>query len=216
MMGRESDYEYPVNPDDGNAWLISYADLITLLVTFFILMLSMSEVQLNKFDLLRSEFSKSEVNDLTAVQKRLERYIEEAKLGATVSTNLDMEGLKLQFTNTVLFDSGSAEVTPAGRTILDSTIVPLAGLDENYRFVVEGYTDDVPIHTAQFDSNWSLSAGRAIRVLQVLKASGVDERRLSVQGFADTRPAETEAAALTGAELETWRARNRRVVIRVY
>lgn len=212
MTGRDADFEYPANTDDGNAWLISYADLITLLVTFFILMLSMSNVQLNKFDLLRSEFSRTEVNDLTAVQKRLERYIEEAKLGSTLSTQLDMEGLKLQFTNTVLFDSGSAEVTPAGRAILDSTIVPLAGLDENYRFVVEGYTDDVPIRTAQFESNWSLSAGRAIRVLEVLKASGVDEKRLSVQGFADTRPAE----ALTGADLETWRARNRRVVIRVY
>lgn len=213
MSGRDADYEYPSNVDDGGGWLISYADLITLLVTFFILMLSMSDVQLNKFDLLRSEFSRTEVNDLTTVQKRLERYIEDAQLGSTVSTNLDMEGLKLQFTNTVLFDSGSAEVTPAGRAILDSTIVPLAGLDENYRFVVEGYTDDVPIHTARFDSNWSLSAGRAIRVLEVLKAAGVDEKRLSVQGFADTRPAQAE---VTGADLESWRARNRRVVIRVY
>ena len=218
-MNRDSAFEYPATPDEGGGWLLSYADLITLLITFFILLLSVSTIQRNRFELLRTEFNEeaATVNDLTTVQKQLDAYISQTGLGETVSTTLDMDGLKLQFTNTVLFDSGRAEVTPAGRVILDKMSQSLVTLGSTYRLVVEGYTDDVPIHTAEFDSNWALSAGRAIQVLQALRTAGIDEKRLSVQGFADTRPAVPVAGEPDPAmDLEQRRAQNRRVVIRVY
>lgn len=215
MRDRESPYEYPSAQDEGGGWLLSYADLITLLITFFIVMLSVSTVQRNRFDLLKSTFTEERTaTDLTTAQRQLDEYIRATGLENSVSTVLDMDGLKVVFTNTVLFDSGKAAVTPAGRAILDKMTQSLATIDKAYSIVVEGYTDDVPIHTPEFDSNWELSAGRAIGVLEALVTAGFDAKRVSIQGFADTRPATAIDGA--GAALEQARALNRRVVIRVY
>lgn len=215
MSDRGSPYEYESAQDEGGGWLLSYADLITLLITFFIVMLSVSTVQRNRFELLKTTFTEERsANDLPSVQQQLDAYIQSTQLGGSVSTKLDMDGLKVVFTNTVLFESGKAQVTPAGRAILDKMTQSLATIDKAYSIVVEGYTDDVPIHTPEFESNWALSAGRAIGALEALVAAGFDSKRISIQGFADTRPAAPIDGS--GPALEDARALNRRVVIRVY
>lgn len=210
-------FDYPTTQDEGGGWLLSYADLITLLVTFFVMMLSTSTVQRNRFDLLREQFSQQHTGDLTTLQKQLDQFITEEGIAQTVSTRLDQNGLSIQFTNTVLFDSGKAALLPDGRSILDRMTRSLVALPGNYNLVVEGYTDDVPIHNDLFHSNWELSSSRAIGVLQALIETGFDAKRVSVQGFADTRPAVPgdggDREALTA---EMRRSLNRRVVIRVY
>lgn len=220
MSSREAAYEYPDTHDDGGGWLLSYADLITLLTVFFVVLLSMSSVQLNRFDLLRSTFTPESPHDsLTSLKSDLDSYIEQSELTYTVETALDRDGLSVRFTNAVLFDSGVAAVRADGKEVLKKVTALLSRIDSRYQVVIEGYTDDVPIHTAEFRSNWELSAERAIRVLEELVRAGIDQQRLSIQGFADTRP----LAPLAGAEelepapsLDEWRSQNRRVVLRVF
>lgn len=212
-------YDYPETSDDGGGWLLSYVDLITLLATFFVLLLSMSSVHLNRFDLLRSTLSPDvEHQDLGALRAELDRYLDEEGMTGTVSTALDPEGLRVMFTNTVLFDSGAAEVRDDGKVVLAQVSALMSKIDPRHHLVVEGYTDDVPIHNSHFRSNWDLSAERAVRVLEELIRAGIAPERLSIQGFADTRPEspyEVEGADSSG-DLHSWRSKNRRVVLRVY
>ena len=82
----------------------------------------------------------------------------------------------------------------------------LPTIDSRYQIAIEGHTDDVPIHTARYDSNWDLSSARAINVLKQFTAAGISPQRLSAQGYAETRPATTchrrRAAAQTRARSE--------------
>jgi hypothetical protein len=95
-------------------------------------------------------------------------------------------------------------------------------LDDTYGLVIEGYTDDVPINKGRFRSNWDLSASRAIHVMERLHQAGLDPRRISIKGYADTRPATEvdiskpdQLAKLSPESLEEVRAANRRVIIRI-
>ncbi len=110
--------------------------------------------------------------------------------------------VNLEISDEILFVAGSAELSAAGLTLLDE----IAGLmsSGSYAVSVEGHTDDVPIHTLRYPSNWELSAARASNVTRHLIAHGVDSARLRAVGYADTRPrADNRSAA--------GRARNRRV-----
>ena len=142
------------------------------------------------------------------------------KLQNAVVTSLDEDGLRAVFRGDgVLFESGQAEITPAGRTLIDQFIALAAKtVDQRHQIAIEGHTDDVPIHTGRYDSNWELSSARATVVLKTFLGSGFDAHRLSAQGFADTRPAHglPDGTARTPQALSKARADNRRVVIRVY
>ena len=106
-----------------------------------------------------------------------------------IKTVVDDAGLRMELKNALLFDSGQAEITPAGRAAIDKVVKLLPTIDQRYQIAIEGHTDDVPIHTVRFDSNWELSSGRAINVLKSFTAVGISAQRLSAQGYADTRPA---------------------------
>ena len=99
---------------------------------------------------------------------------------------------------------------PEGRAVIDELAALVRALPDR-PVIVEGHTDEVPIRTAEYRSNWELSAQRAINVLEALEAQGVDRRRMSARGHADTRP----LPGTEGAGLEEQRSANRRVVIRV-
>jgi len=107
----------------------------------------------------------------------------------------------------VLFAEGSTELTPLGRSVLDGIAQMLNQND--YPVSVEGHTDNVPIHTAQFPSNWELSSFRATNVARYFIQRGVATERLRAIGYADTRPiADNDSAA--------GRARNRRVSLVIH
>ena len=103
----------------------------------------------------------------------------------------------MELKNALLFDSGQADITPAGRAAIDQVVKLLPTIDSRYQIAIEGHTDDVPIHTAKYDSNWELSSARAINVLKIFTAAGVSPQRLSAQGYADTRPATPVCRATT-------------------
>lgn len=214
------DAEEPVNKA---GWVISYADMMTIILTFMILLLSISTIAQTKFDLLIEALTGQKVGNLQEVKIKIDDVIKKESLGAEVMTNIDDRGLTIEFSNALLFESGDADLTERASSVFDPIGKHLVeDLEPAYGLVIEGYTDDVPISNAKFSSNWELSSSRAIHVMERLVEEGLEPRRLSVQGFADTRAAtsvdlhdEEKIANLSDEELQDARAANRRVVIRI-
>ncbi len=123
-------------------------------------------------------------------------------LGKDVDVSVIKGRVNLRVKDNILFASGNSALSDAGKALLNRLADRLKV--GNYPIAVQGHTDDLPIHTVQFPSNWELSAGRAAAVVQALIASGVQPDRLSAIGFADTHPIASNATA-------SGRAENRRV-----
>ncbi len=201
-------------------WLISYSDMLTLLLAFFVLLLSVAQVGKRDFERLRAAISREPLTEdqLNRLSAQVAEWVKQQGLEGKVVPTRDVDGLRVQFANTVLFDSGKASLNPGGDELIDKFIGMFRGVDATYKVTVEGYSDDVPINNPQFHSNWALSSARAVEVLQRFIDAGVAKSRLSVQAFADTRPVDaTPPANMPPAEQVAFvRSLNRRVIIRVY
>lgn len=213
-------------------WLVSYADFITLLFAFFVVMYSVSSVNEGKYRVLSesmvSAFSNSKpVGELTVLDLPVEKHkaivvkeappnqensrtylkvanaISTAKVPQGVKITSTERGLSIRIKDDALFDSGSASLNPHMREFIDL----IAGLvkDLPNLIAVEGHTDNQPIRSAQFPSNWDLSTARAnILVRYFTEYHGLSPMRLSSTGYAGTRPVESNTTA-------QGRAENRRV-----
>jgi chemotaxis protein MotB len=201
--------------EEDTSWLLPFVDVISLLLSFLILALAMSKVDLHRFEKVSAAISKhSPPPSLDVLKEKIDSVIASQGLSDQVKTVVDDSGLKMELKNALLFESGQADITPTGRSAISRVGKLLPSIDARYQIAIEGHTDDVPIHTGRFDSNWELSSARAINVLKLFTAAGIDPQHLSAQGYADTRPAtpiQGDATAQARA-----RAENRRVVIRVH
>ncbi len=195
---------------DQEGWMVSYADLITLLFIFFAVMLSISSVSRAKFDLLTNQFNQASSTSLVELKKHLDKEIQRQQIQAQVETEISDEGLQIRFSEKVLFASGEAELKGEGSHMLGLFAKLLAKIDEGFHLAVEGHTDSRPIRTAEFPSNWDLSAKRSVNVLHFLGAHGVSEKKMVVRAYADTRP-----LAKAGADVDLG-AKDRRVTLLVY
>ena len=143
--------------------------MISLLLAFLILALAMSKVSLHRFELVSAALSRTAPPpSLDALKEKIDQMIEQQGLVGQVKTVVDDAGLRMELKNALLFDSGQADITPAGRGAIERVVKLLPTIDQRYQIAIEGHTDDVPIHTARYDSNWDLSSGRAINVLEIL------------------------------------------------
>jgi chemotaxis protein MotB len=199
LMGNESGDEL---------WLISYADLLTLLVGFFVMLLAASPMKLARFEAMAAAINGESPPPLAELKKEIDQFIDKENLTQVVRTREDMEGLAIEFKDVLLFDSASAQVKTDGDKVLTRISTMLKDLPTR-GVTIEGHTDDVPISSTTFRSNWELSSQRAINVLATLEKGGVDHRRLSVRGFADTKKLDLQGT------VDVVRAAQRRVVIRV-
>jgi chemotaxis protein MotB len=239
-------------------WLLTYADMITLLLALFIVLWSISSVNISKFielkKSLHSAFSgqvmsgstailsggtapleqqgepvtsivpspnvkqsiinsintaadKQDTSNLQRIQQELDAYSKAHGLQSSIKTSIDERGLVIRvLTDDLLFDPGQATLNPASAPLL-AHIARMVDADAMTNAIrVEGNTDDIPISTAQFPSNWQLSTGRADAVLTSLLGHGVKPARLSVAGYADQHPIASNATP-------EGRALNRRVEI---
>lgn len=216
------------------AWMATFGDLMSLLLTFFVLLLSFANMDIVKFrDLLGSiqqalgvetqrvgtfqvrsttpvELSESEstpVPDILQLDtpsmpslrpvrapaadeemlQDLRRVIAKQGLEDIVEAEAGPRGVTVRVKGQLLFEPGAAALRPESSVFLDE-IAKLAK-ESGYMLSIEGHTDDVPIQTPQFPSNWHLSSWRAIAALRYLvDAGGVDPKRVSSVGYADTRP----------------------------
>lgn len=222
-------------------WLLTYADMITLLMALFVVMWAISAVNVVKFNQLKAslrsalsggifdgskpgvltgersilegagaqtapieqpqsrtatvpekpspESDPEDLANLRWLKRRIDAYARRHGFAGRIRTSIDERGLVVRLlTDEVLFDSGKAVVKRRSLPLLThiATLLNARGIVNPVR--VEGNTDNVPISTPQFRSNWELSAARATAVLQQLLQHGVSPSRLSVAGYADQRP----------------------------
>jgi chemotaxis protein MotB len=150
--------------------------------------------------------SVAEQDSFVALQKKLNAYAKAHGFAAQVQTVIERRGLVVRvLTDKLLFDSGQATLQSEGQPLLEE-VAQLLNLDKSHPITVEGHTDNQPIATAQFPSNWELSTARATTVVRFLIAHRVGASRLGAVGYADLHPIASNASA-------AGRARNRRVDI---
>lgn len=227
--GRDDDDD----KDDGKArWLTTYGDAMTLLLVFFVLLISMSSIEDQTFRIVISSFqgalgvfeggktlsparlmdmginvhelSESESNPQENIPKEVEKLLQVPEKDAKVRQ--DERGIVIQVTNKLLFGLGETELSPEGVDFLEgvATLMKAPGIQER-QVRVEGHTDDLP--TDDFQSNWRISVLRSSNVVETLiNEYDVSPSRLSAVGFGETRP-------IASNETEEGRAQNRRVEI---
>lgn len=203
-------------PNHEEAWLLSYADLITNLLLFFVVLLSAANISTAKMQQIAKEMSGEDAPEsLEAIKEQIDKRIEERQLQDMVRTDLTDKGLELSLNSGIVFASGAADIEQAMEETLSSMLEVLAPYSERYFFAVEGHTDSQPIAAgSKFPSNWELSTSRAIAVRARLEEIGVAAKRIRVEGYADTMPLPEDT--LVGLDELERRARHRRVIVRVY
>lgn len=248
-----------IKEEQEQGWLVTYADLMTLLLVFFVLLFSMSTMkeadfeetrrsltlaldsatgnnslieldaqaptdripeELRKEQLPAREYSMEDANDPNSaaaiqqrirIQKELEKTTKELKqsfqlmsLSDSVEIATPKDGkLRLRMKGSALFESGSAQFDRGSMPMLD-VVVNVLRQNPKYNVNIQGHTDDQPIETPQFPSNWELSAVRATTVLRYFMRGGLSPERLTATGYGDSLPVEPNKNSAA-------RARNRRI-----
>jgi len=207
---------YPSGENDDNQddWLMSYSDMMTLLFAFFALLLSLSTIDPVKMQLVTKSMdeamggvSTEPVVSLAKIQADLEKIIREKGLTSQVAVNRDKHGVALSLKGSSFFPSGSADLLPNSEQFLAMVGALIERIP--YQIAVEGHTDNIPISTPLFESNWELSSARASQVVRFFINRGLDSQRFRAVGYADTKPVN---ASIRNRTPEA-RAKNRRVVI---
>ena len=208
---------------DTNAWLATYGDMITLLMCFFVIFFSISEVNIALFEDLKNGFesditNKETKSPISLLAKQLDSIYDNP-----VDDNLDVEvelinrGINIKLASNDLFRSGDAQLSRSGRKTVDDISNSLLSIVERYNLTcdIEGHTDDTPMRSYKFPSNWELSASRAANVLRQMIDSGIPKEQSRAIGFADIKPI-IEPRDSTGSLVEGARAINRRVEIVIH
>lgn len=220
-------------------WLMTYADMITLLLCFFVIFLSAAIIKESK-----PEPQKALVQAVEDAPKRetraivlpfpetafeqdekplaeaisTEPIIDVPEAGAPIPESLEAKGdriTSLEMDSAAFFDKGSATISESGKGILRNVAVKLKDNKyNNYQITVEGHTDDSPINTPAFPSNWELSTSRASAVVQFFLGEGIPAQKLRAAGYADTFPKVPNRDANSNPLPEN-QAQNRRVIIKL-
>jgi len=219
-------------PRGSPGWMTTYSDMVTLLLTFFVMLFAVSEIDKAKYDQIAYSL-RGALGGLPSVLERgrspqdeafsvldpvvavtpefeifydsLQELLEDEELAGLIDIFMEERGLVVSFKEKLFFDIGSVEIKPAAGDLLRRVGEILARGGHLIR--VEGHTCDLPINTERFPSNWELSVGRATNVTRFLiEQAGIAPNRLSATGYAEFRP-------VVPNDSEECRAQNRRVDI---
>lgn len=201
-------------------WLTTFADAITLLMAFFVMLLTFAEFDIPAYEELTSALAnniggKEKQSSTQSLKIDVQDMVYEMQADQVVQVGGDEKGVVIELKSNAFFKPGSAEIVAAAIPVLQKLAETLNAPNyELFNIVVEGHTDDGQINTPQFPSNWELSAGRASAVVRLFEASKVYRLRLQATGLADTRP-KVPNRDLEGKPIAENRATNRRVVLRL-
>ena len=217
--------------EEGQAgWEVVYSGFALILLCFFIMLCSFSSIEEAKVMRFTKSFveavsimsgglnlEKGEMiispsadiieqgKELSAVIEKVKTFAEKIGIDKELSFKVDDAAFTVRMPDKVLFSLGLADLSEHAHPLLDS--IASAIKDGDYSVRIEGHTDDLPILTARFPSNWELSTARAVNVLRYLnEKAGIPSHRLSAEGYGQYRPIASNAT-------EKGRARNRRVTI---
>ncbi len=194
---------------DTEAWMVTFADLLSLVLTFFILLFAMKSVDKgllqedlgyfrqggigilrsgNRMPILPPE---SHRLDSSVVKQFSPAEVQETfnneRMHGQVTVRTEKEGLVISVSSGILFHPGQADLRPEAAKVLDEVVLVAQGAE--YAVQVEGHTDNLPIQTAHYASNWELSVARAGSVIRhMLKDGKLDPQRFSLVGYGDSRP----------------------------
>lgn len=233
-MSKKKHAEHDEEHENSERWLLTYADMITLLMALFIVLYSMSVLNKSKFEAFQSSLKQSkntgqpdikppapkptdkpqppEPNtvshgELEHLKQALIVALKKVHEEKAATLVIDDRGLAIKLTSGVLFDSGQSILLPEGARVMDALGPELSKIGNN--MTIEGHTDNQPINTGPYPTNWELSTSRATTVLRrLLDEYHLTPSHLQANGFADTRP-DADNSTVAG------RAKNRRVVLLV-
>jgi len=232
------------------AWMVTYSDLVTLILCFFVLLFAFSTIDVVKFKAVSDSFRMKSIieggvsiispdpplhantntpldedrhstdeeqkqNEVQRMQEQqldnlyeaIAKYLEDNKLESVITASRDTAGVTLEIRDRVLFDSGRADIKAEGMPFLARVAQLIQNMPNPIE--IEGHTDNRPISTLQFPSNWELSTARASRVVRYLiDEHNIDPIRMTAVGYGEFRPIATNDTADD-------RALNRRVVIHI-
>lgn len=195
--------------------MLTWGDMCTLLLCFFVMLLAMSTIDPAKFNVAASSFQNAfsgvlesfpsvvitqdvliprmggnEQNKRLAIDatRRIRKAVKSENLDDAIKVKVTETGLAVKVADPIGFDIGEADIKPELLGVLGQ-IAEVIGDVEGTQVRVEGHTDDIPIHTRKFPSNWELSAARALNVVKFLASRGnIDPSRLSAIGYGEYRP----------------------------
>ena len=183
----------------GGGWLTTYADMMTLLFAFFVLLYSMSSPDPVKMSQIKDAMEKSagkegSLKTQNEVKEEFEEIIQELKIEKSTNIISDPRGVAIEMDGDICFGSGSTKIKGILQTILNEAANKILINEEDYRMVIiEGHTDSdqIPEKLQKiYPTNWELSAARASNVVNYLIDRGVNSGRLQASGYADRWPAE--------------------------
>lgn len=217
LKSRESQ-EVLVEDDGESNWLVSYADMMTLLFGFFVIISAFSTPDSAKMEVLKKETSESMggkyVQPYEEMGKSLKKTLQNIQLDKEVSVIENADGVTITSKGTLFFDSGSAVLKERAALMMDEISNVLATQAKGFRIVVEGHTDDMPIVSREYPSNWELSSARASAVVRLLEGRGFPSKDLRPVGLAATESVAPNRDG-SGKPIPANQAMNRRIVIRV-
>jgi len=204
-----------VKPENHERWIVSYADMVTLLFALFVVLYATSDANPVKLQQVRSSINQafdagvlqgssgaspladassgitpSMINlksaALTSITKTVGDFAQKNNLQSSIQVRSDANSITISLSDNLLFDSGEATLQPGSQAALTQVAQILITLPNTIR--IEGHTDNVPVNSPDYATNWELSAARASTVLRFLVDAGVPASRLYLAGYADTKP----------------------------
>lgn len=219
--------------EEGAAWMATFADLMSLLLTFFVLLLSFANMDVVRFRVVLGsvkealgvqfehpgdkeavstsiiQMSKQEsspnlkIIDEVAMLKKVKKFIKDSGMEGLMEASLGERGVVIRIKGHILFTSGDASLRKEAPAALAPIVKLIQAMDN--QMAIEGHTDDRPIQTTRFPSNWELSTARAVATMRYLvDKGGMAPTRVNVAGYADMRP-------ISDNKTSEGRAKNRRV-----
>lgn len=200
-------------------WMATFADMVTLLMVFFVLMYAIasknistvktiiegeSTKSLGVLELMNAVEVKESISSLTGMQSDdILSQMEEVAEDSSLEVETNAAKIIVRVPGATLFPAGKANLNLSARPVLDE-VIRVVNKYPKYKIHIQGHTDDEPISTAMFPTNWELSAARATAVLRYFIDRGAEPERMTATGYADTFP-------LARNDIAEGRARNRRV-----
>jgi chemotaxis protein MotB len=208
----------PITVDE--EWMATFSDMTTLLLTFFILLASISKVDMALYEQVQAGMAKGMgkrdiETPIESLKQEMKEILVQMNVDEVSSIGSDTSGVVIEFASSSFFDPGAATLREEALPILARVADTLnADLYKNFQIEVQGHTDDTPIRTPQFPSNWELSSARATGVVRYFLTQQVNPARLRAVGLADVSPKVPNLDPF-GNPLPANREINRRIVIRV-
>lgn len=203
-----------------DSWLMSYADLITLLMCFFIIFVSVSEPRKERISMLSSGMGgKFGTVDLATpfdgVIRKLQGVVETNKAFRDITIEHDDKEIAMEMSSSTFFQPFIAELEPGKLPLLKEIVESLKTIDFiDYRIIIEGHTSDSQPQSGLYATNWELSSARAARIVRVFIENGIKPKDIKAVGLADTQP-KVPNLDMNGNPITANRERNERVLVKL-